>query len=174
MGKLWGVYCEGFEENWPRYKGTMLYEHFTTPLDGKVLSHTAYEKPIPSNVWNNSEIFDNLMTDGCMHYNMYTPLPISKSLLWCTGSVRARTHLTQTTDFKYVKPNACVIINNFQGWCWGPGNISLVYKSIQPTNQGWRHNYWTTIRLLSGDTVCSHYNKVQYNMVLHITQQPCR
>ena len=24
-GELWGVYCEGFEGNWPRYNGTALY-----------------------------------------------------------------------------------------------------------------------------------------------------
>ena len=24
-GELWGVYCEDFEENWPRYNDTSLY-----------------------------------------------------------------------------------------------------------------------------------------------------
>ena len=25
-GELWGVYYENFEENWPRYNGTVLYQ----------------------------------------------------------------------------------------------------------------------------------------------------
>ena len=25
MGELWGVYCEDFAENWPRYNGTTQY-----------------------------------------------------------------------------------------------------------------------------------------------------
>ena len=24
-GEIWGVFCEDFEENWPRYNGTALY-----------------------------------------------------------------------------------------------------------------------------------------------------
>ena len=28
MGKLWGVYYEDFEENWPCYNGTALYMYF--------------------------------------------------------------------------------------------------------------------------------------------------
>ena len=142
-GELWGVFCEEFGENWPRYNGIALY----VPLD------------LYNGAW---------CTDHYLKQYIYVKTKWMKYLQFCVDSNFTADGRSQEWRYRHIH-TLCELLPQTELYCTGYMNIS-VFGVIHSHQVGGsrRSTYATQSRCATWFSIAPHRSTYRANGIPHV------